>query len=254
MISPLAYVDASAKIGDNVTIHPFAYIDKNVEIGNNCEIMPYASLLSGTRMGEGNKVFQGAVVAAIPQDFAFKGDDTIVTIGNNNIIRENVVINRATLKGGSTVIGDNNFLLEGVHVSHDTKIGNGCVFGYGSKLAGDCIIEDYVIFGGAVLMNQGCRVGTWTMVQTGSRFSKDIPPYIVAAKEPIAYHGINTKVLTHNKFSDKVLNHIANAYRLVYHGNPSLHDAVLKIKDQVPMSPEIEEIIRFLKNTKLGII
>ncbi|MDD6210617.1 MAG: acyl-ACP--UDP-N-acetylglucosamine O-acyltransferase [Bacteroidales bacterium] len=254
MISPLAYIDPNAKIGKEVTVHPFAYIDKNVEIGDNCEIMPYASILSGARLGTGNKVFQGAVIAAVPQDFQYTGDDTVAIVGNDNVIRENVVINRATTKDGKTVIGDNNFLLEGVHVSHDTKIGNSSVFGYGCKLAGNCEIEDHVIFGGGILMGQGCRVGTWAMVQSGSRFLKDIPPYIIASGEPIAYHGINAKVLSYFKFSEKILRHIANAYRLIYQSNTSLYDALLSIEDQVPPSEEIDNIIRFAKESKLGFI
>ena len=96
MISPLAYVDASAKLGANVTVHPFAYVDKNVEIGDDCEIMPHVSIMSGTRIGKRNRIFNGAVIAAEPQDFNYKGDDTIVEIGDDNVIRENVVINRAT--------------------------------------------------------------------------------------------------------------------------------------------------------------
>ena len=141
MISPLAYVDASAKLGANVTVHPFAYIDKNVEIGDDCEIMPHVSIMSGTRMGKRNRIFNGAVIAAEPQDFNYKGDDTIVEIGDDNVIRENVVINRATNSDGKTVIGNGNFLHEGVHVSHDTHIGNHSVFGYGSKISGNCMIE-----------------------------------------------------------------------------------------------------------------
>lgn len=96
MISPLAYVNPDAKIGKDVTIHPFAYIDKNVEIGDNCTIMPYASILSGTRMGTNNTVYQGAIIGATPQDFKFKGEDTLLKIGNNNTIREKVIINRGT--------------------------------------------------------------------------------------------------------------------------------------------------------------
>lgn len=254
MISPLAYINPGAKIGENVTIHPFAYIDDNVVIGDNCEILPYASLMSGTRLGKGNKVFQGAVIAAVPQDFAYKGDDTVVVIGDNNVIREYVVINRATTKEGQTVIGNHNFLLEGTHLSHDTKVGDYCVFGYGCKLAGDCVIGDYVIFGGNVLMAQGCRVGTWSWVRSGCRFNRDIPPYIVAAREPVTYSGVNTKVLSKHDFPEKTINHIAHAYRLVYQSNTSLHDAVFKIRDQVPMSDEIEQIISFLSATQLGII
>ena len=169
MISPLAYVDAGAKLGKNVTVHPFAYIDKNVEIGDNCEIMPYASVLSGTRMGANNRVFQHAVLGAEPQDFKYKGGDTLLLIGDNNVFRENVVVNRATTPEGKTQIGNGNFLHEGVHVSHDTVISNGCVLGYGSKISGNCFLEDFVIFGGNILVSQGSRVGTWSMVQTGCR-------------------------------------------------------------------------------------
>ena len=161
MISPLAYVDSEAKIGNNVTIHPFAYIDKNVEIGDNCTVMPYASILDGTRMGTGNTVYQGAIVGATPQDFKFQGDETILEIGDNNTIREKVIINRATYKGGKTVIGNGNFLLEGVHVAHDTKIGNNCVLGNGTKTAGNCLIDSYAILGSGVILKHGCHVGSW---------------------------------------------------------------------------------------------
>ena len=126
MISPFAYVDPSAKIGNNVTVHPFAYIDKNVEIGDDNEIMPYASLMSGTRMGNGNKVYQGAVVAAVPQDFAYKGEDTIARVGNNNVIRENAVIIRGTHADHETSIGDGNFIMTGARLSHDVTVGNKC--------------------------------------------------------------------------------------------------------------------------------
>lgn len=254
MISPLAYVDASAKLGANVTVHPFAYIDKNVEIGDDCEIMPHASIMSGTRMGKRNRVFQGAVIAAEPQDFNYKGESTTVVIGDDNVIRENVVINRATFAKGCTKIGSGNFLHEGVHISHDTQIGNHSVFGYGSKISGNCVMEDYVIFGGNVLVSQGCRIGTWSMVETGCRFRKDIPPYVIAAKEPITYYGVNSFIMSHEGFSEKIIKHISHAYRIIYQGNSSIFDALLMIKDQVPMSKEIQHIIDFVKASELGII
>lgn len=253
MISPLAYVDAGAKLGKNVVVHPFAYIDKNVEIGDDCEIMPYASILSGTRMGCKNRVFQHAVLGAEPQDFKYKGGDTLLVIGNQNVIRENVVINRATSEG-QTEIGNGNFIHEGVHISHDTKVSNHCVIGYGSKLSGNCLLEDYVIFGGNILASQACRVGCWSIVQTGCRFRQDIPPYIIAAKEPVAYYGINAKILEHEGFSEKVIKHMSHAYRIIYQGNTSIFDALLMIKDQVPMSEEIQHIIDFVNGSKLGII
>ena len=254
MISPLAYVDASAKLGKNVKIHPFAYIDKNVEIGDDCEIMPYASVMSGARLGNRNRIFNGAVIAAEPQDFDYKGGDTLAVIGDDNVIREHVVINRSSHAEGVTRIGNGNFLHEGVHISHDTKISNHCVFGYGTKVSGNCEIEDCVIFGGNVLVSQGCRVGKFSMTQTGCRFRKDLPPYIVAALEPTTYYGVNSFILSHQGVSEKVIKHISHAYRIIYQGNASLFDALLMIKDQVPMSDEIQHIIDFISNSKLGII
>jgi acyl-ACP--UDP-N-acetylglucosamine O-acyltransferase len=254
MISPLAYVDASAKIGENVKIYPFAYIDKNVEIGDDCEIMPYVSIMSGARLGKRNRIFQGAVIAAEPQDFAYKGEDTLAVIGDDNIIRENVVINRASFASNQTVIGNGNFLHEGVHISHDTHVGNHSVFGYGCKISGNCLIENCVVFGGNVLVSQGTRVGTWSMIQTGCRFRKDIPPYIVAAQEPTVYYGVNSVILAHEGTEERIIKHIGQAYRIIYQGNASLYDALLMIKDQVPDGPEIRHIIDFINGSKLGII
>ena len=195
MISPLAYVDKEARIGANVTIHPFAYIDKNVEIGDNCTIMPYASILSGTRMGTDNIIYQGAIIGATPQDFKFKGEDTLLKIGNHNTIREKVILNRGTNTTDCTIIGDGNFLLEGVHLAHDTHLGSHCVLGNGAKTAGNCIIDDKAILGSEVIVKHGCRIGSWALLRDGCRANKDVPPYIVAAHNPISYYGINALIL-----------------------------------------------------------
>lgn len=255
MISPLAHVDPAAKIGKNVTVHPFAYIDKNVVIGDNNVIMPYASILSGARMGDGNTVYQGAVIAAIPQDFDYKGDDTIAQIGNNNVIREYAVITRATFPDGCTVVGNNNFIMQAVRLSHDTRVGNCCIVGNGSQISGGTVIEDYVIISSCVLMQRCTRVGAWAAIQGGCRFNKDVPPYSVAAHEPTAFYGVNKSVLAHHGFSERVMKHISSAYRLVYQGGTSdMEEVIRKIEDQVPMSPEIEKIIAFIRSSKLGLI
>lgn len=253
-ISPRAEVSPKAKIGDNVKIFPFVYIEEDVEIGDNCIIFPFVSILKGTRMGKNNKVHQGAVLGAWPQDFHFRGEDSELVIGDNNIIRENVVINRATHSDGKTVIGNDNFLMEGVHISHDTKVADRCVFGYGTKIAGDCVIHNAVIFSSSVIENGGTRVGAGSMIQAGTTFSKDIPPYIVAGGNPIAYGGVNATMARAYGTSDKVIKHIANAYRLVFHGQTSVFDACLQIKQQVPDGPEIRNIVNFIQATKLGII
>ena len=144
-ISPKAEVSPKAKIGNNCKIFPFVYIEDDVEIGDNCIIMPFVSILDGARIGNNNKIHQGAVIAALPQDFNYHGEKSYVNIGDKNVIRENVVINRGTYRDGSTTIGNHNFLLEGTHISHDTVVGNNCVFGNGVEIAGDCIIGNGVM-------------------------------------------------------------------------------------------------------------
>ena len=254
MISPLAYVDPSAKLGKNVTVHPFAYIDKNVEIGDDNEIMPYASLMSGTRMGNGNKVYQGAVIAAVPQDFAYKGDDTLAIIGNNNTIRENAVIIRGTFPDHATKVGDGNFIMTGARLSHDVEVGNTCIIGNGSQVSGNCQIHDCSILTSNVLMQGNTRLGTYAAVQGGCRFIKDIPPFIVAAHDPISFYSVNTIVLEHCGFSSTLIKNIAQAYRILYKSNTSQHDALMRIREQIPQSPEIDKIIEFVETSKLGII
>ena len=252
-ISPRAEISPKARIGNNCKIFPFVYIEDDVEIGDNCIIFPFVSILSGTRMGSHNKIHQGSVIGALPQDFDFRGEKSECIIGNNNIIRENVVINRATHTGGQTVIGNDNVLMEGAHISHDTKVANRCVFGYGTKIAGDCIIEDGVIFSSSVIENAKTRVGQGAMIQAGTTFSKDVPPYIICTKRS-EYGGVNYTMGRSYGVNEKVLKHIANAYRLVFHGQTSLFDAINQIEQQVPDGDEIRHIIAFLRSTQLGII
>lgn len=254
MISPLAYIHPEAKIGNNVEIAPFVYIDKNVVIGDNNKIMANASILYGSRMGNGNTIFPGAVIGAIPQDLKFQGEETTAEIGDNNLIRENVTINRGTAAKGKTIVGSNNLLMESVHVAHDALIGKGCIIGNSTKMAGEIIIDDNAIISASVLMHQFCRVGGFVMIQGGCRFSKDIPPYIIAGREPIAYCGINIIGLRRRGFSNEVIENIHNAYRIIYQSGLNNTDALAKIEEEVPMSPEIEYIVSFVRNSERGIL
>lgn len=253
-ISDKAYIDPQAKIGNNVTIYPFAYIEGDVVIGDDCIIYPYASVMNGTRMGRGNRVFQNTVLGAEPQDFNYRGDASQLIIGDENIFRENVVINRATFKEGTTRIGNRNFFMEGVHVSHDTKVDDYCTFGYGTKVAGDCEIRSGCIFSSSVIINPNVRIGGGSMVTSGVRISKDVPPFIIATHNPVTYGGVNRKLLEDSGTPENVIGHIANAYRLVFHGQTSLFDAVNQIKEQVPDGKEVRAIVKFLSKAEHGII
>lgn len=254
MISPQAFIDPTAKIGNNVTVYPFAYIEGNTVIGDNCVIYPYVSVMAGTRMGSNNTIYQGTVLGAVPQDFDYTGEATSLIIGDNNVIRENVVINRATHADGQTIIGDGNCIMEGVHVSHDAHIFNDTVIGYGTKLAGCVEIHDDAILASNIIANPGTRVGRCAMVKSGSRFRHDIPPYVIGGKYPIQYGGVNSTILSNAGISEEIQLRIANAYRLIFNGKTSLVDCINQVRSQVDMSPEIETIIEFLETSKLGLI
>ena len=252
-ISPLAFIDPEAKIGENCEIGPFCFIDKNVVIGDNNILMPSVTIMSGTTMGNGNTLFPGAVIGAIPQDLKFRGEDSTVEIGNNNTIRENVTIHRGTASKGKTVVGSNNLIMENAHIAHDCEVGSGVIIGNSTKLAGEVIIDDNAILSAVVLVHQFCRIGGYTMVQGGSRTSKDIPPFIIAGKEPTRYCGVNLVGLRRRGFSNELIQNIHEAYRLLY-SKGILKEGIEEIKKNIPMSPEIQYIIDFVESSKRGII
>ena len=254
MISPLAYIDPEAKIGENCKIGPFVFIDKNVVIGDNNKIMPNVNILYGARIGNGNTIFPGAVISAVPQDLKFKGEETTAEIGNNNLIRENVTINRGTAAKNRTIVGNNNLLMEGVHVAHDAIIGNGCIIGNSTKFAGEVIIDDNSIISAGVLMHQFCRVGGYGMMQGGSRCTKDVPPYIIAGRDPLCYAGLNLVGLRRRGYSNETIETIHNAYRIIYQSGLNTTSALKKIEEEMEMTPEIKYIVDFIRSSERGII
>ena len=254
MISPLAYIHPEAIIGEGCEIGPFCYIDKNVVIGNNNRLMNSVTVLSGARIGNNNTLFPGAVIGAIPQDLKFKGEETTAEIGDNNTIRENVTINRGTAAKGKTVVGSNNLLMEGMHVAHDAIVGNGCIIGNTTKIAGEVVIDDFAIISACVLTHQFCHIGSYVMVGGGTRTSQDIPPFCMAAREPVAYCGLNLVGLRRRGFSKEIIENIHNTYRLLYQRGKLREECLKEIRETIPMSQEIEYILNFVTSSKRGII
>lgn len=254
MISPLAYIHPEAIIGEGCEIGPFCYIDKNVVIGNNNRLMNSVTVLSGARIGNNNTLFPGAVIGAIPQDLKFKGEETTAEIGDNNTIRENVTINRGTAAKGKTVVGSNNLLMEGMHVAHDAIVGNGCIIGNTTKIAGEVVIDDFAIISACVLIHQFCHIGSYVMVGGGTRTSQDIPPFCMAAREPVTYCGLNLVGLRRRGFSKEIIENIHNTYRLLYQRGKLREECLKEIRETIPMSQEIEYILNFVTSSKRGII
>lgn len=253
-ISPLAYIHPEAVIGENCEIGPFCYIDRNVVIGDNNTLMNSVTVLYGARIGNGNIIFPGAVISAIPQDLKFRGEETTAEIGDNNKIRENVTINRGTAAKGKTVVGSNNLLMEGMHVAHDAIVGNGCIIGNGTKLAGEIVIDDNAILSANVLMHQFCRVGSYTMVGGGTRFSQNVLPFSMVARDPASFCGLNTVGLRRRGFDRDLINNIHMAYQIILQGNGKLNELLDRVKEEIPMSPEIQYILDFIRDSNRGFI
>lgn len=255
MISPLAYVDPSAKIADNVKIHPFAFIDKDVVIGEGCTIYPYASVLRGTRMGKNCRVFQGAIVGAEPQDFRWKGGFTYCTIGNNVTIREHVIINRGIRpETEGTFIGDECFILANSHIGHDSKVIGRCVLGNGVTVAGDVVIDECVILSSNVIVHEKSRIGKWVLVKGGCRISGNVPPFIILAHNPAAYFGVNAVVMSKHGFTEEEIGNIAKAYRNIYQSSISVFNALRRIEADIDPSPVRTEILDFVRGVDNHIV
>ncbi len=241
-ISPLAFVHPEAKLGD-----------KNVEIGDNNTFLNGVTVHYGARIGNNNEFFPGASISTKPQDLKFRGEDTLCCVGDNNSIRENVTLSRGTASKGKTVIGSNNLLMENMHVGHDCVLGNGLIIGNSTKFAGEVVVDDNAIVSASVLCHQFCHIGGYVMIQGGSRFSQDIPPYIIAGKEPTKYCGLNLVGLRRRGFSNELIDHIHNAYRLLY-SKGILSEGIQEVKNNLQMTKEISYILDFVENSKRGII
>ena len=236
MISPLAYVSPKAQIGKNVTIDAFAYIDDNVIIGDNCHIFP------------------SAVIGAVPQDLKFHGEETWTIIGDNCVLREFVTVHRGTASKGKTVVGNNNLIMAYCHVAHDCILGNNIIMSNCTQLAGEVEVDDFAIIGGGTLVHQFSHIGGHVMIQGGSKVNKDIPPYVIAAREPIAFCGINSVGLNRRGFTPEQIHTIQEVYRLVFNSGLNTSQALDKIEATLPQSAERDTIIQFIKQSTRGII
>ena len=236
MISPLAYVSPKAQLGKNVTIDAFAYIDDYVILGDNCHVFP------------------NAVIGCVPQDLKFKGEETYTIIGDNCVLREFVTIHRGTASKGKTVVGSNNLIMAYCHVAHDCILHDNIIMSNCTQLAGEVEVDDFAIIGGGTLVHQFSHIGSHVMIQGGSKINKDIPPYIIAAREPIAFCGINSIGLNRRGFTPEQIHTIQEVYRLIYQGGMNTTQALDHIVATMPPTPERDTIVDFVRASARGIV
>jgi UDP-N-acetylglucosamine acyltransferase len=254
LISPLSSIHPNAKIGRDVTVGPFTCIEDDVEIGDGTWIGPNVTLFSGARIGKDCKIFPGAVIAGIPQDLKFDGEYSTAEIGDRVIIRECVTVNRGTSYSYTTKVGADTLLMAYVHVAHDCVIGSQCILANSTNLAGHVIIEDNVAFGGMSGAHQFIRVGKHSFIAGGTLLRKDVPPYVMAAKDPTVYSGINSIGLKRRNFTIDQIHVIQDIYRYIYNSGLNITQALQKVEEDFKHSAIRDDIVHFIRNSERGVI
>ncbi|MEE9503899.1 MAG: acyl-ACP--UDP-N-acetylglucosamine O-acyltransferase [Thermodesulfobacteriota bacterium] len=254
MIHKTAIIDAKVELDSEVEVGPYCIIGSHVKIGKGTRLSPHVVIDGWTQIGEGCHIFQFASIGAIPQDLKYKGEESWVILGNNNVIREFVTINRGTAQsGGRTVIGDHNLLMAYCHVAHDCKIGNHVILANAGTLAGHIEIEDYAIVGGLVAVHQFVRLGGHSIIGGGSGVNKDIPPYMIANGQRVKLYGLNTVGLKRHNFSHEAVSNLKKAYRIIFRSSLTAKKALDQLQAEIKNSPEVDHLINFIKNSKRGI-
>lgn len=254
MKQPFAYIHPAAKIHPSVVIDPFVTIDQNVEIGEGTHIGSNVTIMEGARIGRHCNIFPGAVISGIPQDLKFNGEDTVAIIGDNTTIRECVTVNRGTAAKGKTVVGSNCLIMAYSHIAHDCVVGNNVIVSNATQVAGEVVIDNHAVIGGGTLIHQFCHLGEHVMIQGGAHINKDIPPFVKAGRDPIAYTGINSIGLRRRNFTNDQIRDIQEIYRYLYLSRLNVSDAVDRIEAELPATPERDMIIEFIRNSKRGIV
>jgi len=254
MIHPHTYIHPNAKLATNVKIDPFTVIHQNVEIGEGTWIGSNVTIMEGARIGKNCRIFPGAVLSAIPQDLKYDGEDTTIQIGDNTTIREFVTINRGSNDRWTTKVGNNCLIMAYSHLAHDCIIGNNCIISNNTQVAGHVVVGDWAILAGMCAIHQFVQIGQHAFVSGGSLVSKDVPPYIKAARTPLSYAGVNSVGLKRRGFSIERINHILDIYRCIYNKGMNTSQALEFIEEELPASDERDDILTFVRESGRGII
>ena len=247
-------IDKGAHIGKDVRIGNFTTIESDVVIGKNTWIGNNVNILKGTRIGEGCQIHTGTVLGGAPQDLKYKEEYTLLEIGNGTIIREFVTVNKGTVSKGKTRLGNNNLVMANAHIGHDCFIGNNCVIGFNVGMAGEVVVDDWVNISGLTAIHQFSMIGEFSMISGMSRVVKDVPPYIMAAREPLSYVGLNVVGLKRGGFEMDKINELKEIYRIIFQEKRNVALALLLIENQFEQSKERDLILDFIKQSTRGIV
>jgi UDP-N-acetylglucosamine acyltransferase len=248
------YISHKAVIGKNVKIGPNVIIKDDVIIGDNVQIDANVLVDDGARISDNVKIHLGAAISVPPQHTTDYGENKILEIGENTVIREYATISRGTNVTGKTTIGANCYIMTYVHVAHDCRIGNNVVLASACNLGGHTEVGDYTFIGGLAAIHQFVKIGSYVMFGGGFKAVKDVPPYVVAGNQPAKYGGVNVIGLRRNGFTKEQITKIGDIYRILYNTGLNISDAVKKIKNDYELKDEVKNIIDFIETSERGII
>jgi UDP-N-acetylglucosamine acyltransferase len=254
-IHSTAIIDASAELDSSVEVGPYTVIGANVKIEAGTRIAGHVVINGPTIIGKNNQIFQFSSLGEAPQDKKYKGESTLLEIGDNNTIREFCTFNRGTVQDkGTTKIGNDNWIMAYVHIAHDCQIANHTIFANNSSLAGHVDVDDYAILGGFTLIHQFCKIGSHVITAVGSVVFKDIPPYVTAAGYDAKPHGINAEGLKRRGFNSDSILQIKRAYKALYRNGLTLEEAKVELAAMQIFTPEIGLLTDFLNVSSRGIV
>jgi UDP-N-acetylglucosamine acyltransferase len=255
-IHPLAVVDKDAVVPASCTIGPFCHVGAGVEMGENCELISHVSLLGPTKLGCDNRIFPFAAIGTGPQDHSYNGEPTRLEIGDGNEIREYVTIHRGTVKGGGlTKVGSRCLIMAYSHIAHDCVIGDEVLLANAATLAGHVTVEDHAILGALSPVHQFVRIGQYAFIGGGTTVTQDVLPFSkTCAVRDVHAYGANTVGLQRAGFSPESVRSLHHAFRVLLAGKRNTTLAIERLRAEGEQSPEVEQLIAFIKSSERGVI
>ena len=252
LIHPTAVIDPSATLAADVRIGAFCLIGADVEIGAGTEVGPHCSIHGPTRIGRNNRFIGHAAIGGEPQDKKYQAERTALVIGDDNVIREFVTINRGTVGGGGiTTVGNDNWMLAYTHVAHDCHVGDHCVFSNNTTLAGHVTVGDYVIISGFAGAHQFCRIGAHAFLGMGALTNGDVPPFTMVGSDSLGRpRGINSEGLKRRGFDAERIASIKRAYRTLYVAGLPLAEAKQQLAEQAAHSADVKDLLDFIEHAE----
>ncbi|HMK87815.1 MAG TPA: acyl-ACP--UDP-N-acetylglucosamine O-acyltransferase [Steroidobacteraceae bacterium] len=255
MIDARAVVSPQAEIAPDVEIGPFSIIGPEVVIGPGTWIGPHVVINGPTRIGAGNRIYQFASLGDAPQDKKYKGEPTRLDIGDRNVFRESVTVNRGTIQGqGATRIGNDNLLMSYSHVAHDCSLGDQIVLANCATLGGHVELGDWVIMGGLSAVHQFAKVGEHAFLAHNAMVTRDVPPYIMAVGRPAVPHSVNSEGLKRRGFTQEQIRNIKRAYRVLYRSGLKLDAALEELERAAESQAEIRPFVAFIKRSSRSLV